>query len=128
MPTLYYDNLTQAQYDAMTQAQYDGMQQEVAVLTTIAVTPSPVYVHVTGTKTFTATGYDQYGEQIATGAITWSVPVGTGSIDSGGLYTAPAASANETVRATSGSIHGDASVLVRTSAPSGPNEFLVIIS
>lgn len=83
-------------------------------LTTITVTPNPASVRVNTTQQFTATGRDANGNIIAFTPV-WSVVNGGGIISANtGLFTAggtPGTYAN-TVRATSGSIAGSATVTV----------------
>ncbi len=88
-------------------------------LATLTVSPNPASVQANGTRTFTAIGRDSSGNVIATTPV-WSVTNGGGTIDSlNGSFTAGATvgTFNNTVRATSGSIIGQASVLVSDSTP-----------
>lgn len=95
-------------------------------LTTITVSPPSVSLQTNGTQSFTATGYDQYGDSISTGQITWSVdPAGVGSIDSFGSYSAGTTAGSATVRATSGSVSGTAQVTV-TEPTAG--DFLIAVT
>jgi hypothetical protein len=75
---------------------------------------------VGGTQTYTAQGYDAYGNAVST-TVTWSVTNATaGSINSGsGLFTAGtvAGSYSGVIKATSGSIYGTASVMVTAYMP-----------
>ena len=82
------------------------------VVTTIAVTPNNSTVTAGSQTTFTATARDQFGNIIPAN-FTWSTSRGT--IDGTGLYMAPGTSGSDTVTATSGSIHGSATVNVNTS-------------
>lgn len=89
------------------------------VLATITVTPNPVILLVNGTQQFTAVGRDGDGNVFPISAV-WSVVSGGGTINSStGLFTAGAAvgTYTNTVRATSGSISGSATVIVTTLAP-----------
>jgi hypothetical protein len=83
------------------------------VLTTITVSPSSASVQTGGTKQFTATGLDQFGNPMSPQpAFTWSVS-GGGSINSSGLFTAGSTAGGPfTVTASSGSVNGTASVTV----------------
>ena len=84
-------------------------------LASIAVTPDPVTMAITGTQQFTAVGHDAGGNVVAV-APSWSVAAAGGAINSAGLFTAgttPGTFAN-TVVATSGSITGTATVTVTT--------------
>ncbi|HET6762575.1 MAG TPA: hypothetical protein VFH27_02860, partial [Longimicrobiaceae bacterium] len=84
-------------------------------LATITVTPDPTTVAAGATRQFTATGRDANGNVVATPGLVWSVVAGGGTINSGsGLFTAGAVGGtyNNTVRATSGAIFGDATVIV----------------
>ena len=60
-------------------------------LTTIKVSPSSITLAAGGQEQFTGSGYDQFGNLMATQpALAWSVKSGVGSIGaSSGLYTAP---------------------------------------
>ncbi len=86
---------------------------EPPVLTTIEVSPSSVTLYVAETQEFTATGKDQHGYPIETGAITWaSSNTAVGTIDSSGLFTA-AGAGTTTVSATGdGGVSGTADVTV----------------
>jgi len=88
------------------------------VLATITVTPNPSNLVTGGTQQFTATGYDVNGVVVTIApAPTWSVnaAVGGGSIVAGtGLFTAGGVTGTftNTVKATSGSVSGVATVIV----------------
>jgi hypothetical protein len=84
-----------------------------SVLTTIIVSPSPVSVTSGSSQQFTAVGKDQYGNVMAI-TPTWTATGGT--ISTSGLFTAGAATGNNTVIATSGLISNSAQVTI-TSAP-----------
>ena len=87
------------------------------VLATISVSPSSASVPTGGTKQFSATGLDQFGNpMIPQPAFTWTV-TGGGAINSTGLFTADGTAGGPfTVKAASGSVSGTASVTV-TAAP-----------
>lgn len=80
------------------------------VLTSIVVSPSTVTLNTGQTQQFTAQGKDQNGNNFAV-TPSWSV-TGGGTINSSGLFTASTAGGPFTVKATSGSIVGEASVTV----------------
>jgi O-glycosyl hydrolase len=81
-------------------------------LTTIAVTPNAPTVNPGATQQFSASGLDQFGNVIAA-SFTWSIVGGVGSINSAGLYTAPASQGGlVAVQATGGSVSGKAVVAV----------------
>ena len=85
-------------------------------LATITVTPNPATVPTNGTQQFTAVGRDA-GGNVLTITPVWSVVNGGGTIDANtGLFTASAVSGtfNNTVKATSGTISGNATVTVTT--------------
>ena len=93
-------------------------------LATIAVTPNPDTTAALGTQLFTAVGRDA-GNNIVTitPAAVWSVTNSGGTINSSsGLFTAGniAGTFTNTVRATSGSIFGTATVVVQSPAPFVP--------
>src|SRR5216683_745751 len=83
------------------------------VLTTITVAPSSASVATGGTKQFTATGFDQFGNPMSPQpAFNWSVS-GGGTISPSGLFTAGATGGGPfTVTAASGSVSGPANVSV----------------
>jgi uncharacterized lipoprotein NlpE involved in copper resistance len=86
-------------------------------LTSITLSPTSANLNENGTQQFTATALDQFGNALATQpTFTWS-NTGAGSVNSTGLYTAPAAAGSATVTATSGSVSGNASVAVTNAAP-----------
>jgi len=98
---------------------------EVPVLNTIEVSPSSATLYVGETQEFTATGKDQYGDPIETGAITWaSSDTHVGTISETGLFTAVGSGAT-TVSATSGDVVGTATVTVEA-APSAPTAYVNI--
>lgn len=85
-------------------------------LTTLVLSPASPTVGSGQTQQFTAVAYDQFGEVMATPAITWSLGSGSsGSIDANGLYTGGGGAAS--IIATSGSVIGNASVLGGLSGP-----------
>jgi VCBS repeat-containing protein len=89
------------------------------LLTTLVVSPSSITLNENTTKQFTAIGYDQFDVVMATQpALTWS-NTGVGSIDAGGLYTAPGSGSpgSATITAGSGSIQGTASVTATNATP-----------
>ena len=83
------------------------------VLTTITVSPTSASVATGGTQQFTATGLDQFNQPVSPQpAFTWSVS-GGGTISTSGLFTAGTTAGGPfTVKATSGSLSGSASVTV----------------
>ena len=82
------------------------------VLTSITVTPATATVQNGGNQQYSATGYDQNNNPMnPQPAFTWTVS-GGGSINSSGLFTATTVGSNFTVTATSGSVHGTATVSV----------------
>jgi len=83
-------------------------------LATITVTPNPVVLAIGGTQQFVATGADASGNVIPI-TPTWSVVAGGGTITAGsGLFTAGMVSGTflNTVKATSGTISGTATVVI----------------
>ena len=94
-------------------------------LAAITVTPNPASVATGATQQFTAAGQDAGGVFVTIPpGLTWSVVNGGGTIDgSTGVFTAGAVLGGfaNTVRATSGSISGFASLTVTSSASSGPS-------
>lgn len=93
-------------------------------LTTIAVTPNPANVNVGGTVQFTATGFDATGLIVPTPGLAWSVVAGGGTIDGGtGEFAAGVVEGTfpNTVRATSGTVSGYATVIVNPPPQPGPS-------
>ena len=77
---------------------------------TVQPNTGPVYIAAGATQIFTVLSLDQFGGVISTisPTVTWTIDSGgVGSIDSNGVYTAPASGAGSaTIRATAGSISG----------------------
>ena len=97
-----------------------------SALASITLTPNPASVVASATQQFAAVGKDANGVVVSIPAgATWSVVNGGGSINnSSGLFTAGAAtgSFSNTVRMTSGSISGFATVAITSSSSSvGPS-------
>jgi hypothetical protein len=91
-------------------------------LVTITVTPNPATVQVNTTQQFTAVGRDAAGNVVAITPV-WSVTNGGGTINaSTGLFTAGAVTGTfpNTVRATSGTVFGTATVNVTAGPPPPP--------
>ncbi len=85
------------------------------VLASIVITPSPATAVAGGTVQFTAVGKDASGNTLATQpSFSWYTT--SGSITSGGLYTAPSATGTDTVICMSGGISATVSVTVTTAA------------
>ncbi len=88
-------------------------------LATITVTPNPDSLPPNAQQQFTAVGRDGGGNVVPI-TPTWSVVAGGGTINAAtGLFTAGAATGTfvNTVRATSGTIFGSATVVVSATAP-----------
>jgi hypothetical protein len=93
-------------------------------LASITVTPDTVTVAIRATQQFTAVGKDAHGNVVSISP-TWSVAASGGTIDPGtGVFTAGAVAGTfaNTVRATSGSISGTASVTI----PAGQLESITV--
>jgi hypothetical protein len=90
-----------------------------ATLATIVVSPNPRSIVVSGTQQFSAVGYDGSGNIFPISPV-WSVVNGGGTISAGGLFTAGLVTGTyaNTVRATSGSFSGTATVTVTATPPS----------
>lgn len=99
-------------------------------LTSITVSPSTASVNVNATQQFTAVARDQFNVAMAIQpAIIWSIVSGGGAINSTGLYTAPSSAGSATIRATSGSIFGSATVSIVAPVPAAPTSLsLAVIS
>jgi pectin methylesterase-like acyl-CoA thioesterase len=84
---------------------------QASILTSVKVTPVTSTMVPADTQQFTAVAYDQNGVPLATQpTFTWTTS--TGTITSGGSYTAPIADASATITATTSSISGTATVTV----------------
>jgi len=99
-------------------------------LTSITVSPSTATVNVNATQQFTTVARDQFNVAMAIQpAIIWSIVSGGGAINSTGLYTAPSSAGSATIRATSGSIFGSATVSIVAPVPVAPTSLsLAVIS
>jgi hypothetical protein len=86
----------------------------VGPLASISVTPNPDTLTSGAKQQFIATGKDAGGNTVVM-APTWSVVAGGGTIDGGGLFTAGTTLGTyaNTVKATSGTISGTATVVVK---------------
>ncbi|MBN2579840.1 MAG: fibronectin type III domain-containing protein, partial [Pirellulales bacterium] len=85
-------------------------------LTSITVDPASVQLPPGGTRQFSATGFDQFGDPLSSlPTIAWSAD--EGEITPSGLYTASGTTTTDTVHATSGSISGTATVNVVNNPP-----------
>jgi uncharacterized repeat protein (TIGR01451 family) len=58
------------------------------VLSSLEVEPDSIEIALGGTATFTASGYDAYGNITEAGGLTWAVVGGIGRIDDAGFFTA----------------------------------------
>ncbi|HET7186673.1 MAG TPA: ice-binding family protein [Gemmatimonadaceae bacterium] len=90
------------------------------VLATLTVTPNPASMSTFNTQQFAVTGRDANGNVIPTSGVVWSVVNGGGTIDANsGLFTAGGTTGtfNNTVQATSGTVTGNATVNVSSTAP-----------
>jgi hypothetical protein len=99
-------------------------------LTSVVLTPASVTLGGSGTKQFTATARDQFGQALsAQPGFAWSIDAGGigGTISNSGLYTAPpTGSGQATVRATAIGISGTALVTVST-APAAPTHLVATL-
>ena len=96
------------------------------VLTTITVAPATASVQTGASQQFTATGLDQFGQPLSSQPpFDWTVSSGGTIGQSSGLFSAGATAGGPfTVTATSGSVHGTASVTV--TAP--PQDFSLAVA
>jgi alpha-L-arabinofuranosidase len=83
-------------------------------LTSVKVGPGTVTLAAAGQQQFSGTALDQFGIPMsAQPALAWSVSSGAGTIvATSGLYTAPSAAGSATVKASSGTSSGTASVSI----------------
>ena len=98
---------------------YYPLKLECRVLTTIVVTPAAANLAIGEEATFTAAGFDQYGDPIVDLAFTWSSAAGTVTqlSSTSARLTAGTTSGDFLMTATSGSVSGSADVAVRPDAP-----------
>ncbi|HEY5489595.1 MAG TPA: Ig-like domain-containing protein [Gemmatimonadaceae bacterium] len=93
------------------------MTAPVPVLTTINVSLSAMSLQVGQTATASATGEDQNGASIATGAVTWSSSAtAVATISAGGAITVVGAGQTQ-ITATVGSLSGHATLSVINRQP-----------
>ena len=85
----------------------------VPVLTSIVVSPASASVSVGQSQSFSAAGFDQFGNPMAA-TFSWSVS-GGGTIDSQGVFSATTVGGPFTVTAQSGALSATAQVTVTTS-------------
>ena len=117
---LFTAGTTAGTYPDTVQATTEGINGTASVTVTpgalarIDVDPLSVTLAPNQTQAFTATGYDAHDNMISGLSFTWAVVNGGGTINSSGLFTAGTAVGeySNTVRATSGSINGRASVTI----------------
>lgn len=85
-----------------------------AQLTSIEIFPASAAVPTGAARQFTASPLDQFGDPISPApGVTWSLESGVGSIDSSGLYSAPASgTGSAVVRAEVGAISDTASISI----------------
>jgi subtilase family serine protease len=91
--------------------------------TGVGVTPSTTSVANGGSQQFAATDMDQFGNAMASqpGSWTWKLVSGSGTVGTGGMYTAPGSgTGSASVQAADGSTTGTANVSYG-SAPAAPS-------
>jgi plastocyanin len=86
-------------------------------LTAISVGPSNTDINENSSQQFAATGYDQFGNVLTTPPIFQWTNTGAGSVDSSGLYTAPAAAGFDTVFASNDGVRGSAHLTITDGVP-----------
>jgi beta-glucanase (GH16 family)/regulation of enolase protein 1 (concanavalin A-like superfamily)/plastocyanin len=98
-----------------------------AVLSSIAISPASATVSVNATQQFTASGIDQFGQTV-TASPTWSVTSGGGTINSAGLYTAPASvgTGSGEVSAVVGALSATRTVTITSSGSSLPSPWTAL--
>lgn len=77
---------------------------------TVTVAPSSATILTLAQQTFTATVRDAYNNVNSTSTVTWSAT--TGSITSGGVYTAPGSTGTGTITATASGVQGTSSITI----------------
>jgi hypothetical protein len=85
------------------------------VLTRITVSPPSATLRPGARQQFTATAFDQFG-QTMTATFTWSLMSGIGTINSTGLYRAPKRTGSAVIQASSGGVHGQATITISSGA------------
>ena len=111
-------------YNATVQAASGGLSGTanvtvvIGALATIVVTPNPDTLLTGATQQFTAVGKDAGNNTVAITPV-WTVTNSGGTINASGLFTAGGVAGTfaNTVRATSGSIFGTATVVVNSAGP-----------
>ncbi len=106
------DNLSTTSSVAVTVDQIPEEDTQVGM----SLTPDTVSLDAGATQQFTVAGItDQFGDPVSASMYTWSATSGT--IDEGGLYTAPDATGSDTVTVTCGSLVLNSTVAVTNHAP-----------
>ncbi len=89
----------------------------VQTASSLVVSPATPTVAITSAQQFTAVVLDQFSNPLATQpTFAWTV-VGTGTINSSGLYTAPIAPGTDTVQAAASGLTGTSTVTIIDSPP-----------
>jgi hypothetical protein len=78
----------------------------------ISISPPSAQLNPGAIQQLTATVSDQFGAITPQPAITWSIQSGGGTINSSGLYTAPAAAGSAIIKAVSGALSTTANILI----------------
>lgn len=81
-------------------------------ISTVTLNPASASVPAGGTRSFTASAKDSYGNTVSVSSFSWSVTNSIGSVNAVGLFTAGATARDGTVRACTGSRCGSADVSV----------------
>jgi hypothetical protein len=89
-------------------------------VSSLSVSPSTTKVNIDGSQQLAAVAFDQFGNVVTNQpVITWTLAGGSiGSVNSSGLYSAPAAMGSATIVASANSVTGSATVTVAMPAPS----------
>ena len=108
-----FENTVTATFGDVSGSATATITSTAGVLATLTVSPSPATLPTNGTQQFTAEGRDINGTIVAI-TPTWAVMAGGGTISATGLFTAGVDLGTfvNTVRVTSGSITGTATVIV----------------
>jgi hypothetical protein len=91
--------------------------------TGVGVSPTPTSVPDGGNKQFAASELDQFGQAMSSqpSGWTWSLAAGSGTVGTGGMYTAPSSgNGSASVQAAASGMSGDASVTYG-SVPAAPS-------
>jgi hypothetical protein len=86
--------------------------------TSIVVSPGSAAMNLNGTRSLSATAYDQFGAAMTVQpTFIWSKTAGVGSVSSGGVYSAGTTAGSATIVASASGVTGTAAMTVTNAAP-----------